>query len=151
MKLGDMAAEFILHDQTGKAHSLKDYRGRWVVLYFYPKDDTPGCRTEACAFRDQRSVFEGLEVVVLGVSTDDQRSHQRFAEKFELGFPILSDVEGRVAQSYGSLFRLWPFIFAKRQTFIIDPAGKIAAIYRKVDAKNHSLHIVEELQRVMQK
>ncbi|MES9851243.1 MAG: peroxiredoxin [Candidatus Thiodiazotropha sp. L084R] len=150
MKVGDSAPEFILNDQTGQAHSLKDYHGNWVILYFYPKDDTPGCTAEACAFRDQRSVFEELEAIVLGVSTDNQISHLNFAEKYQLEFLILSDKEGRVAKTYGSLFRFWPLRFAKRQTFIIDPNGKIAAIYRKVNPKNHSLFIVDELRRLKQ-
>jgi thioredoxin-dependent peroxiredoxin len=149
MKPGDKAPDFMLQDQSGQAHSLTDYRGHWVVLYFYPKDDTPGCTAEACALRDEEKQFKNMEVAVLGVSTDSQSSHLKFAEKYQLGFPILSDSEGRVAKAYGSLFNLWPFRVAKRHTFIIDPEGKIAAINRRVKPKKHSSFVIQELRSLM--
>lgn len=149
MKPGDIAPDFTLLDQSGQAHSLKNYRGHWVVLYFYPKDDTPGCTAEACAFRDTETQFKSMDVAVLGVSTDSQSTHLKFADKYQLGFPILSDSEGSVAKAYGSLFNLWPFRVAKRHTFIIDPEGRVAVIDRKVEPKKHSSFVIQELRRLM--
>lgn len=142
---GMNAPEFSLSDQTGKIHSLNDYKGRWVILYFYPKDDTPGCTKEACAFRDDYKLIVEHNTQVLGVSVDDHESHAEFAMKYSLPFPLLVDVEGKVARSYQSLTSLGPLKFAKRHTFIIDPNGKIRKIYRKVDAANHSRQIISDL------
>ena len=143
------APEFNLRDQSGKTHSLADYRGRWLVLYFYPRDDTPGCTVEACSFRDGQVQLSGMEVVVLGVSTDDMVSHQKFADKYRLGFPLLSDSDGKVAGMYGSLFRLGPLKFARRHSFIINPVGKIARIYRTVNPKRHRDEILKQLETML--
>ncbi len=143
---GDPAPGFHLMDQNGETHTLTDYRGRWLVLYFYPKDDTPGCTKEACAFRDDHERLAALGVALLGVSTDDLGSHQAFAEKYHLPFPLLSDANGEVARSYGSLLQLGPIKFAKRHTFIIDPEGRIAYIYRDVTPKTHSDEVIAQLQ-----
>ena len=143
---GQDAPIFTLVDQTGTAHSLRDYAGRWVVLYFYPKDDTPGCTKEACAFRDDYKVIVAQNTQVLGVSVDSQASHAEFAEKYSLPFPLLTDEGGKVANSYQALTSLGPIKFAKRHTFIIDPEGKIKKIYRKVDANTHSKQILSDLQ-----
>jgi len=145
LKVGDPAPEFTLPDQDGKRHSLSDYRGGWVVLYFYPKDDTPGCTTEACRFRDDASTLEGMGVSVLGISLDDVESHRAFAQKYHLPFPLLYDRKGRVAKRYGSLFKLGPVRFARRHTFIIDPQGRIAKIYRHVKPKVHSDEVIADL------
>jgi peroxiredoxin Q/BCP len=148
LKQGDTAPDFTLRDQAGNEHCLADYQGHWVVLYFYPKDDTPGCKAEACAFRDGQRALQDMGVSVLGVSTDNQRSHGKFAERYRLGFTLLSDIDGQVSDTYGSLFRFWPFKFSKRHSFIIDPLGKIVRIFRKVHPKNHSDEIINELQRL---
>ncbi len=146
LKVGDPAPEFTLPDQDGEQRSLSDYRGGWLVLYFYPKDDTPGCTTEACRFRDDIYALRGLGVSVLGISLDDAKSHKAFAQKYHLPFPLLSDHKGRVARKYGSLFRLGPLRFARRHTFIIDPQGRIAKIYRDVKPKGHSDQVIADLQ-----
>lgn len=145
LKAGDPAPSFELMDQNGKLHTLADYRGRWLVLYFYPKDDTPGCTTEACEFRDDVVELKRLGATVLGISTDDVKSHREFADKYHLSFPLLSDSDGEVARSYGSLVNLALFRFAKRHTFIIDGDGRIAKIYRSVDPKTHSDEVIRDL------
>ncbi|MCU7849208.1 MAG: peroxiredoxin [Candidatus Thiodiazotropha sp. (ex Lucinoma kastoroae)] len=144
--LGEPAPDFHLIDQHGKVHQLTEYKGGWLVLYFYPRDNTPGCTTEACNFRDNQDRFNEEEVVILGVSTNSLSSHQTFSEKYQLSFPLLSDASGKVAKAYGSLFQLGPLKFAKRHSFIIDPEGNIAAIFREVDPKNPNDRIFEALQ-----
>ena len=143
--VGGAAPAFALKDQANKLHALADYRGRWVVLYFYPKDDTPGCTTEACNFRDDLGALRALTVQVLGVSLDDVQSHARFAEKFRLTFPLLADTDGVVARAYGALWSLGPIKFAKRHSFIIDPEGRIAKIYRDVKPETHSRELQQDL------
>jgi peroxiredoxin Q/BCP len=146
VQTGDMAPGFQLMDQNGETHNLARYRGQWLVLYFYPKDDTPGCTKEACEFRDDHDRLADMGVVLLGVSTDDIESHQAFAEKYHLPFPLLSDAQGEVAKHYGSLWQLGPIRFAKRHSFIIDPEGRIAHIYRDVSPKTHSDEVIAQLQ-----
>jgi peroxiredoxin Q/BCP len=146
LKTGDPAPDFHLMDQNGRTHSLAQYRGQWLVLYFYPKNDTPGCTKEACEFRDDYAQLSDMGVVLLGVSTDDIESHQAFAEKYSLPFPLLSDADGGVAKHFGSLFQLGPFKIAKRHSFIIDPEGRIAHIYRDVTPKTHSDEVIAQLQ-----
>ncbi len=138
------APGFELEDQDAKTHRLADYRGRWVVLYFYPKDRSPACTTEACNFRDDLPTLRALGVQILGVSVDNTKSHARFAEKHSLPFPLLADHGGAVAKSYGSLWSFGPLRFAKRHTFIIDPEGKIARIYRDVKPKEHSRQVIAD-------
>jgi peroxiredoxin Q/BCP len=144
---GQPAPPFKLADQTGKFHTLDDYRGDWVILYFYPKDDTPGCTQEACAFRDDLHKLTALGAKVIGVSVDDSASHAAFASKYHLPFPLLADEGGKVAESYGALRNLGIVKFAKRYTFLIDPQGKIAKQYLKVDTSRHSEEIVADLAR----
>ncbi len=146
LKAGDPAPAFELQDQHGQPHTLARYQGQWLVLYFYPKDDTPGCSAEACEFRDDLVVLKRMAVAVVGVSLDAVESHAEFAAKYHLPFPLLSDRKGEVAQAYGALFRLGPIKFAKRHTFLVDPAGRIARIYRKVDPKAHSDQVIQDLQ-----
>ncbi|HJX17040.1 MAG TPA: peroxiredoxin [Acidiferrobacterales bacterium] len=149
---GSAAPKFTLLDQEAKTHTLANYRGRWVVLYFYPKDDTPGCTTEACNFRDNLPALRALNVQILGISMDDTKSHARFAEKYRLPFPLLADTEGGVARAYGALWSIGPMRIAKRHTFVIDPEGRIANIYRNVRPASHSRELqqdIKELQKGM--
>ena len=146
---GDAAPEFRLQDQNGEWHTLADYRGRWVVLYFYPKDDTPGCTKEACAFRDNIFAFEEIGATILGVSLDDVASHEAFAEKYSLPFSLLSDADAGTATDYGVLKKIVGFRFARRESFIIDPDGNIARHYRKVDAASHSEEVLADLKNLM--
>ena len=145
LAVGDPAPAFTLPDQDGETRSLADYRADWVVLYFYPKDDTPGCTTEACSFRDNINRLIAQDTVVLGVSMDDVESHAAFAAKYELPFPLLADPEGEVVARYGALSDFLVVKFAKRQTFIIDPDGRIARIYRKVDPDEHVRDVLDDL------
>jgi peroxiredoxin Q/BCP len=142
---GQAAPAFSLPDQNNKVHTLADYAGRWVVLYFYPKDDTPGCTREACAFRDDLHKLTALGAQVLGISVDDSASHAAFAAKYHLPFPLLADTRAGVAQRYGAVRNLAVTKFAKRYTFLIDPAGKIARVYLKVDTSRHSQQIIDDL------
>lgn len=148
LKPGDAAPPFELPDQHSQAHRLSDYRGQWLVLYFYPRNDTPGCTTEACEFRDDLFTLKRMGAALLGVSTDDVESHQAFAEKYHLPFSLLSDARGELAGRYGALVRMGPLKFAKRHTFIIDPEGRIAKIYRKVRPKEHSDQVIADLERL---
>ena len=145
LERGSAAPDFDLLDQNSQRHTLSEYAGRWLVLYFYPKDDTPGCTTEACEFRDDIFILRGMGVTVMGVSLDDVDSHREFAEKYHLPFPLLSDAQGKVAARYGALGKWGPAKFAKRQTFIIDPDGRIAKIYRRVRPKTHSDEVIADL------
>jgi len=145
---GQAAPQFQLPDQDGTTHRLSDYRGRWVVLYFYPKDDTPGCTAEACRFRDDIVQLKDLGAQVLGASLDSRGSHAEFSRKFSLQFPLLADVDGKVAASYGSLRNLGIMKLAYRHTFIIDPEGRIAKIYRKVSPKTHSAQVIADLKEL---
>ncbi len=144
------APDFSLQDQDGTTHTLQDYRGKWVVLYFYPKDDTPGCTTEACNFRDERdAIAEFGNAVVLGISKDSVKSHKKFAEKHGLNFTLLSDPEHEVIEAYGSWgpkkFMGREFIGVHRDTYIINPEGKIAKSYKGVDPKKHAAEIIKDL------
>ena len=142
LEIDSAAPEFELQDQTGKSHFLADYHGQWVVLYFYPKDDTPGCTTEACSFRDEYRVLSALNTQILGVSMDSIESHANFSEKYSLPFPLLADIDGHVANQYGALASLGPIKFAKRHTIIISPMGKIKKVYRNVDPALHSEEVI---------
>ena len=151
LEAGQAAPPFALKDQSGKVHQLSDYSGKWLVVYFYPKDDTPGCTKEACHFRDDIAKLHELGVQVLGISLDSTASHDRFATKFKLPFPLLADDGGAVAKLYDSY---WSFLFihvARRHTFIIDPAGRIAKIYRKVDPDTHSAEVIADIKTLRQR
>jgi thioredoxin-dependent peroxiredoxin len=143
--LGEPAPDFELPDQEGQLHSLEDYRDSWVVLYFYPKDETPGCTTEACEFRDDIFAYRKLDAQIIGVSLDDVASHSKFAEKHGLPFPLLADTEGAVAEAYGVKTRKFGFAMANRETFIIDPGGAIAKHYDDVDPDSHSAEVLDDL------
>lgn len=144
--VGSHAPEFELSDQDGQLHSLEDYRDQWVVLYFYPKDETPGCTTEACEFRDNIFAYKELNAQILGVSLDDAESHKAFAENHGLPFPLLADVDGTASTAYGVKTRMFGMTVAKRQTFIIAPDGSIAKHYEKVTPSEHSKQVLADLQ-----
>jgi len=145
LQVGDLAPDFSLTDQNGKLQHLSAFRKHWVVLYFYPKDNTPGCTTEACSFRDDYLKLAKLNAEVLGISIDNAESHAAFSSKYHLPFPLLADSNGKVANEYGSYFSFGPLKFARRHTFIIDPSGIIAKIYRKVDPGKHSDQVIQDL------
>ncbi len=147
-KAGDRAPDFRLPDQGGQVHALGDYRGKWLVLYFYPKDDTPGCTTEACAFRDGYLQIKALGAQVLGVSVDDTVSHKAFAQKHELPFPLLADTDGQVAASYGAINDFKLVKFARRETFLIDPQGVVRKAYPKVDPDKHVAEVTADLKQL---
>jgi len=148
LTIGTPAPEFELPDQTGQLHSLEDYRDQWVVLYFYPKDDTPGCTTEACEFRDSIFEFREINTQILGVSFDDVESHLKFAEHHQLPFPLLADTEGKAAEAYGVKTRMFGMTVAKRQTFLIDPAGNVAKHYASVKPATHSDQVLADLKEL---
>ncbi len=145
VKEGDPAPGFELRDQDGQLHSLEDYRDKWVAVYFYPKDDTPGCTTEACEFRDDIFAFKELDCQILGVSLDDEVSHKAFADKYSLPFPLLADIDGTTSEAYGVKAKMFGMTVAKRQTFLIDPSGRVAKHYTKVDPDTHSKQVLADL------
>ena len=139
---GDVAPDFTARDQNGAAVKLSDLRGRRIVLYFYPKDDTPGCTKQACSLRDGFSAFEEKNIKVLGVSMDDEKSHQKFIEKYELPFTLLIDTDHAIADAYGSYgekqFMGKNYTGVLRKTFLIDEAGKIKKIFNEVKVDEHA-------------
>jgi len=145
LQVGDKAPNFDLQDQNNITHILSDYKGQWVVLYFYPKDDTPGCTTQACDFRDAVKRIIASKAVVFGLSLDSVRSHKLFAEKYDLPFSLLADETGEVSELYDSLRNLLVYKAAKRNTFIVDPKGNIAKIYLSVNPKTHSEMVLSDL------
>jgi len=141
LQIGDKPPDFSLPDQNGQTVSLKSLKGKQVVLYYYPKDDTPGCTKEACGFRDSLSAIEKANTVVLGVSMDDAESHQKFIKKYGLPFTLLCDEDGKVSKAYGVYKKknmygktYWGI---ERSTFIIDETGKLKALFRKVKVDGH--------------
>ncbi len=143
LKVGDKAPNFALQDQNDMTHNLSDYEGQWIVLYFYPKDDTPGCTTQACDFRDAVKRIIASKAILFGLSLDSVRSHKLFAEKYNLQFSLLADETGEVSELYDSLSSF--FKVAKRNTFIVDPEGNIAKIYLSVNPKTHSEMVLNDL------
>ncbi len=148
-EVGQAAPDFLLTDQAGKTHALKDFQGKWLVLYFYPKDDTPGCTQEACAFRDDLNQLTELGAEVVGISVDDTDSHAEFAKKYHLPFPLLADKDGHVAASYGALINLGIMRVARRFTFLINPQGKISKVYLSVETSRHSKEIITDLKSLI--
>ena len=146
---GSAAPDFRLMDQTGEWHTLEDYRGKWVALYFYPKADTPGCTTEACNFRDNIFAFREMGAEIVGVSLDDVEDQKAFAEKYSLPFTLLADTEGETAEAYGVLRNFGVMKLASRQSFLIDPEGRIAKHYEKVDPDTHSKEVMADLKALM--
>jgi peroxiredoxin Q/BCP len=144
--VGSAAPEFRLQDQNGRWVTLSGQRGQWLVLYFYPKDGTPGCTTEACEFRDNLFAFREAGARVLGISVDDVESHRGFAREHSLPFPILADPSKATARAYGVLYRALGLLeVARRETFLIDPQGRIAKHYAQVDPKGHSQAVLADL------
>lgn len=149
LKEGDQAPDFTANDQNGESVSLSDFQGTQVILYFYPKDDTPGCTAESCDFRDnyQSLLSKGFEVV--GVSVDDEKSHKKFVSKYQLPFTLISDTEKKIVEAYG----VWveknmygkKYMGTARKTFLIDKEGKISKIIDKVDTKNSSHQVLDLL------
>ena len=146
VELGDKAPDFTLPADGGGKVSLKDLRGKTVVLYFYPKDDTPGCTTEACAFRDSLPDFSKVKAAIIGVSRDGTASHEKFKKKFKLPFPLASDEDGKVCEAYG----VWveksmygrKYMGIERATFLIDEKGVVRAIWRKVKVGGHAEEVL---------
>ena len=147
--VGSAAPGFKLQDQNGEWHELSDYRGTWLAVYFYPKDDTPGCTTEACNFRDDIMAFRKMGVTILGVSTDDVESHQEFADKHSLPFPLLADTSGDVSAAYAGFKLLGILKLANLKTYLIGPDGTIAKRYDSVDPDKHSAQIMNDLKALM--
>jgi peroxiredoxin Q/BCP len=149
IKTGQLAIDFELSDQNGKSHKLSDYKGEWVLLYFYPKDDTPGCTKEACAIRDHFPNFKKLKAVVLGISVDSVESHKKFAEKYKLPFTLLSDAKKEVVKKYGvwgkKTFMGKAFMGTKRTSFLINPEFKIVKIYENVKPEIHAEEVLNDL------
>ena len=149
VEVGSKAPAFALPDQAGNAHRLSDYNGKWVVLYFYPKDDTSGCTAQACAFRDALPDFSGLDAVVLGLSPDDEKSHGKFAAKYNLPFTLLADDNANTCNTYG----VWQeksmygrkYMGVARTTYLISPAGKVAQRWDKVKVPGHAQAVLKEL------
>ncbi len=138
ISVGEPAPEFSLSDENGKMHSLSQYRGQKIVVYFYPKDDTPGCTKEACGIRDEFSSFEDNQIVVFGVSYDNASSHRKFKKKFDIPFHLLSDEDKSVSKLYGADGTFFP----SRKTYLIDEDGKLLKIYDKVNVLNHAEDIL---------
>lgn len=146
---GDIAPAFSLQDQFGETHTLAQYKGKWVLLYFYPKDNTPGCTKEACTIRDAWSDFRKKGVVVLGASTDSVKSHAKFAEKFDLPFPLLADEEKTLVKAYDvwgpKKFMGREFLGTKRISFLINPEGKIEKVYLDVKPADHASEVLANI------
>jgi len=149
LTVGAKAPAFSAPDQSGKTVSLSDFTGKKVVLYFYPKDDTPGCTVEACSFRDDHAAFKKKGAVVIGVSPDSAKSHAKFVEKFTLPFTLLSDTDHKIAEAYG----VWveksmygrKYMGVERSTFVIDEKGKLSSVYRKVKPAEHTVDVLAGL------
>lgn len=149
LKIGDKAPEFTSKDQNGNEVSLKNFIGKKVILYFYPKDNTPGCTTEACDFRDNYQSLKSKGFEILGVSIDDEKSHKKFEEKFQLPFTLVADIEKEIVNKYG----VWieknmygkKYMGTNRKTFVIDENGIIISIIEKVDNKNASQQVLESI------
>ena len=148
-EVGSAAPGFRLQDQNGEWHELQDYRGSWLAIYFYPKNDTPGCTTEACNFRDNIYAFKAIGANVVGISVDDVDSHKDFADKYKLPFTLLADEEGTTASAYGVL-RDWKLMkIAARESFLVNPDGIIVRHYDDVDPETHTQEVLAELEALM--
>ncbi|USN53037.1 MAG: thioredoxin-dependent thiol peroxidase [Candidatus Nomurabacteria bacterium] len=152
LKIGSKAPAFNLPDKDGVMHKLADKKREWVVLYFYPKDDTPGCTVEACSFRDNLPKFKKLGITVYGVSVDSQKKHQKFADKYDLPFTLLSDEEKKTVNDYGvwslKKFMGREYMGILRWTFLINPEGKIAKIYENVKPAEHVEEILKDMKEL---
>jgi peroxiredoxin Q/BCP len=147
--VGTNAPSFNLQDQNGEWHALKDYHGQWLAVYFYPRDDTPGCTKEACNFRDNIYAFKSIGAAVVGISVDDVESHKEFSDKYKLPFTILADEENETAKAYGVLKDYKLIKLASRQSFLISPEGKIAKHYADVDPDTHTDEVLADIKKLM--
>ncbi|MDO8496229.1 MAG: thioredoxin-dependent thiol peroxidase [bacterium] len=151
LKIKMKAPNFSLPDQEGNIHSLTDYKGRWVLVYFYPKDDTPGCTKEACTIRDSWPFFEKLGCVVLGISADSVKSHDKFVNKYKLPFILLADEKKELVKKYGAWqkkkFMGKEYVGIKRMSYLIDPDGKVAQVYPDVKSAEHADQVLKDLKR----
>jgi len=149
IQIGIQVPDFTLPDQAGKNHTLSSYKGKWIVLYFYPKDNTPGCTKEACSFRDQSTLYKKNNIVVLGISKDSEASHKNFSTKFQLTFPILSDPTHTVIEQFDAWkpkkFMGKEFLGTMRITVLIDPSQVIRKIYTHVDVQTHAQEILSDI------
>lgn len=149
LTLGTKAPSFSLKDQNNKTHKLADYAGKWVLIYFYPKDNTSGCTKQACAIRDMFPQFQKLNCIVLGISTDSEVSHKKFEEKYTLPFTLLADTEKKVVEKYGvwaqKKFIGKEYFGIVRTSFLINPEGKIAKVYQKVKPETHADEVLSDL------
>lgn len=149
LSAGEKAPDFHLPDQEGNIHTLSSYKGRWVFLFFYPKDDTPGCTKEACGVRDVYAEFQKLNVMVFGISVDPIAKHQKFIEKYELPYTLLSDESKDVVEKYGvwgkKKFMGREYMGTMRMSFLIDPSGHISKVYKKVKPEAHAKEVLEDL------
>ena len=148
LKVGNKAPDIALSDQDGKPRKLSDMIGKWVLVYFYPKDDTPGCTKEACGMRDSMSDLKKHHITVVGISTDSVKSHKKFAEKYDLPFTLLSDEEKKIVNAYGvwgkKKFMGREYMGTNRMSFLIGPDGKIAKIYEKVKPATHAGEVIAD-------
>jgi len=147
--VGTEAPSFNLQDQNGEWHTLDDYHGQWLAVYFYPRDDTPGCTTEACNFRDNIYAFKAIGATVVGISVDDVESHKDFSDKYKLPFTILADEDSKTAKAYGVLRDYKLIKLASRQSFLIDPEGRIARHYADVDPDKHTGQVLADIKALM--
>lgn len=153
LNVGDVAAQFSLPDQNSNVRTLKEFSDKWLLIYFYPKDNTPGCTTEACEIRDNWGEFKKAGIGVVGISTDSVESHKKFGDKHSLPFTILSDTEKKVVEAYGvwgmKSFMGKTFMGIRRTSFLIDPRGKIAKIYENVKPAEHAKEVLRDIQSLL--
>lgn len=152
LKEGILAPDFRLFDQDGKSHKLKDYRGEWVLIYFYPKDDTPGCTKEACSIRDMMPDFKKLGLKIFGISIQNSKSHKKFEEKYNLPFILLADEDKKVVTKYGvwakKKFMGREYMGTLRNSFLVNPKGKIVKIYEQVKPETHAEDVLEDFKKL---
>ena len=152
MKPPYAAPDFTLPDTSGNTHTLVEYKGKWIVLYFYPKDDTPGCTTEACSLRDARDTLAEMGAEIIGISKDDANSHEKFRAKYALNFTLLTDSEGEVIEAYGAWGKkMYGREGILRKTFIINPEGQVLKVYGRVTPMGHGEQVIDELKRLQEK
>ena len=153
LKPNTKAPDFSLPDQDGRMHSLADYKGKWVLIYFYPKDDTPGCTKQACVIRDNLPDFKKLDCVILGISVDSVKSHNKFAKKYKLPFTILADDKKEVVKKYGvwqkKNFMGKSYMGTKRISYLIDPEGKIDKVYPEVKPDDHADEVLRDIENFL--
>lgn len=155
LKINTKAKNFTLLDQDGKSHTLSDYFGNFILIYFYPKDDTPGCTKEACSIGEKFPSFEKLKIKIFGISADSVKSHKKFADKYKLPFTLLSDESKKVLKAYGALKEKSmfgnTFLGIQRMSYLIDEEGKILKVYEKVNPEKHADEVLEDIKKYIEK